>query len=305
MMGPKAAAAIRRCRARCILACVLLTACVGEGLAQPASEVPDGIFVNLVPWSGWGPFIPRAGYKAQHFVGEFSLQGRTYRIFLLRHEERGVEDRVLFQYADTDVEAAEGDGMTVFYRYETIDFDGLVYEIMGVSPVTEQFVLTRKEDVPYAAIGLQSGESSPSFEARTLDGGKLTSADLGNSLKLIHFWGTWCAPCHAEVPFLVEAQQRFGDQIQFVGVAVDDDEQAVRQYVVEHGFTWPQILVPNRFPNPLEPVSSFEVRGYPTHYLIGPNGKVLVGADQRMRLRGERLLETLTRITYGARTDDD
>jgi thiol-disulfide isomerase/thioredoxin len=282
-----------------MVASVVLMACAGKAGAQPATEdAPEGIFVDLVPRSDWGPFIPRSGYSDQHFVGSFTLQGRSYRLFLLRHDERNVEDRVLIEPADSDVAASEGEGMSVFYRYESVDFNGLTYDIMGVSPASDQFVLTRKEDVSYAEVGLRSGESWPSFEATSLSGSRLTNAGLGNSYVLIHFWGTWCGPCHGEIPFLVEAHERFGDQIQFVGVAVDDDEQAVRQYVAEHGLTWPQVLIPNDYPNTDELVSSFGVRGYPTQYLIDPDGSVVVGAEQRMRLRGSRLLETLTRITY-------
>lgn len=305
MIGLEAASVMKHRLARCIAACLLLAACFSDADAQSAAgEVPEGIFVDLALRPGWGPFIPRTGYSAQHFVGDFTLQGRTYQVFVLSHDVRSVEDRVLFQNSDADVQAAERDGMSVFYRYETIDLDGLSYDIMGVSPVNGQFVLTKKEDVAYADIGLHKGEPLPSFEATLMDGGKLTNASLRESYVLIHFWGTWCAPCHGEVPYLVEAHQRFGDRIQFVGVAVDDDEQAVRQYIAEHGLTWKQVLVPNEFPNPAEPVSSFKVRGYPTHYLIGPDGRVVVGIEQERRMRGERLLETLTRVMYDAGVHD-
>lgn len=114
----------------------------------------------------------------------------------------------------------------------------------------------------------------------------------------MHFWGTWCAPCHGEIPFLIEAHDRYGGRIRIIGVAVDDDDEAVREYVADNGMTWPQINVPNTYPITDNLVSAFRVRGYPTNYLIGPGGKILMGVDQEQRLRGERLLETLTRIVY-------
>lgn len=299
-----------RLTARCIarptsiwgaVAFTLIVVFAAAAHAQPANdEVPEGIFVNLTRVPGWGPFIPRADFPPEHHVGSFSVRGQTYRVHLLRHANRGIEDRVLIQPADADVPASEGDGLTVSYRYEAVDFDGTAYEIQGISPVNGQFVLTKKEDVQYAHYGLRRGDAVPPFQNLLLEGRDLSNADLGGSYTLIHFWGTWCGPCHGEVPFLAEAHDRFGDQIQFIGVAVDDDREAVLEYIAERGITWPQVSVPNTYPITDELVSSFRVRGYPTNYLIGPDGRILVGADQRMRLRGERLLETLTRVVYDA-----
>ena len=42
-----------------------------------------------------------------------------------------------------------------------------------------------------------------SFQAVTLDGGTFTQADIaGKDVTIINFWGTFCAPCIAEMPDL-------------------------------------------------------------------------------------------------------
>lgn len=51
---------------------------------------------------------------------------------------------------------------------------------------------------------------------------------------------------------------------------------------------WPQVLNNNG-----EYSTKFLVRGYPTHYLIGPDGTVLESGNS---LRGEQLIPTLKKI---------
>jgi thiol-disulfide isomerase/thioredoxin len=58
-----------------------------------------------------------------------------------------------------------------------------------------------------------------------LDGRQRNSAEWQGRVVLVNFWATWCAPCVREVPELVEAQRRWGDQgLQVVGIALDQGE---------------------------------------------------------------------------------
>lgn len=42
-------------------------------------------------------------------------------------------------------------------------------------------------------------------------------------LLLLNFWATWCAPCRAEIPLLIQMQQQYAARgLQIVGPAVDD-----------------------------------------------------------------------------------
>lgn len=52
-------------------------------------------------------------------------------------------------------------------------------------------------------------------------------------LLVVHFWGTWCAPCEAELPDLLTFMKRFEDRqgVKFLLVAVNDDLNKVRKHV--------------------------------------------------------------------------
>jgi len=57
---------------------------------------------------------------------------------------------------------------------------------------------------------------------------------------VLNFWATWCGPCRAEVPDLVELQKRYPEQLQVIGLVVDDDDQdAIKKFAAKYGVNYP------------------------------------------------------------------
>jgi thiol-disulfide isomerase/thioredoxin len=58
---------------------------------------------------------------------------------------------------------------------------------------------------------------------------------------LLEFWATWCGNCKELEPRWMAAQKKFGDKVEFVGVAVSVNQsvERVRRYTAAHmtGFT--------------------------------------------------------------------
>lgn len=79
--------------------------------------------------------------------------------------------------------------------------------------------------------------SLPNTHFYTLDNDKYglheVFADGSKSLLVVHFWGTWCAPCEAELPALVNFMKGFEKkpEVKFLLVAVSDELPKVQKHI--------------------------------------------------------------------------
>jgi len=72
------------------------------------------------------------------------------------------------------------------------------------------------------------------FEA--LDGSSFDPEQLyldRTTLLVVHFWGTWCAPCEAELPELLSFIKRFEGRsdVKFLLVAVNDEKRKIEKHL--------------------------------------------------------------------------
>src|ERR1700721_1194794 len=67
----------------------------------------------------------------------------------------------------------------------------------------------------------------PAFLVNDVDGNPVSTAAWKGKVVLLNFWATWCPPCRAEVPTLIDLATRYKDRVQIVGVSVDDGVAAL------------------------------------------------------------------------------
>jgi cytochrome c biogenesis protein CcmG/thiol:disulfide interchange protein DsbE len=66
---------------------------------------------------------------------------------------------------------------------------------------------------------LQKDDEAPGFTLKDTRGRLVRLGDYKGKVLLINFWATWCAPCQAEMPSLVELQKENRSRgLQIVGV---------------------------------------------------------------------------------------
>ena len=79
------------------------------------------------------------------------------------------------------------------------------------------------------------GSSAPDITLRTFDGRALTLQQLRGKPVVLNFWASWCVPCHQEQKTLNERAQMYGTKLAFVGVDIQDSDNAARSYLsAEH-----------------------------------------------------------------------
>ncbi len=85
---------------------------------------------------------------------------------------------------------------------------------------------------------------TPPFLVTDLDGKSISTAALKGKVVIVNFWATWCPPCRAEIPELVELQAKYRDRLQIIGVSVDEDAtpQEVNAFAAKAGINYPVIM---------------------------------------------------------------
>ncbi|NUQ88376.1 MULTISPECIES: TlpA family protein disulfide reductase [Glycomyces] len=83
---------------------------------------------------------------------------------------------------------------------------------------------------------------APRLQGTDLDGNPVDTDDWAGSVLVVNFWGSWCPPCVAEAPYLVEAAAALeGEPVQFLGVNIRDTGDAAKAFEQRWGVQYPSI----------------------------------------------------------------
>ncbi|MEI8342413.1 MAG: TlpA disulfide reductase family protein [Verrucomicrobiota bacterium] len=119
----------------------------------------------------------------------------------------------------------------------------------------------------------------------SIDGRAVDLAKLTGKVVLIDFWATWCPPCRAEVPHVVEAYKKLHDKgFEIIGISLDQNKEAVVEFVKKNDMTWPQYFDGKGWDNAISKKNGID--SIPAMWLIDKQGK-LVTTDAREDLAGQ------------------
>jgi peroxiredoxin len=138
---------------------------------------------------------------------------------------------------------------------------------------TAVVLLPRHEDSARraTAAGTIRGTPAPSFEFRDLDGKRIRLQDFKGRVVLVNFWGTTCAPCITEIPWLVDFQKRYGPKgLAVIAISMyGDSPDVLRSYITEHGMKNFTVVVGSQ-----QTAELFGgVYGLPHTFVVDPHGR--------------------------------
>lgn len=152
----------------------------------------------------------------------------------------------------------------------------------------------RPEVTSEAGGELGTGPEVPDFEFVDFDGNRRNLAEFRGKYLMLDFWGSWCPPCRAEIPYVKDAYERFRPR-GFEVLGMDYERGAsvaqVKAYLQDNGVTW-TFAQPDSVRDII--VEGFRVTAFPTVILLDPGGRIM--AQPGASLRGQALAMTLDRI---------
>src|SRR4030081_503783 len=143
---------------------------------------------------------------------------------------------------------------------------------------------------------VRNPDPAPEFHLKTLDGHPLALGSSLGKVVLLNFWATWCGPCRAEIPDLIALQQKYKDQLQIIGLTVDDDDPEMIKLVVAKT----RINYPVAMTSPEVRMQYGGIAALPTSFVLDVQGRVV---QKHEGLRDPALYETEIRALLGLPID--
>jgi thiol-disulfide isomerase/thioredoxin len=138
-----------------------------------------------------------------------------------------------------------------------------------------------------------AGQVATDFEMVLPDGSPLRLSDLRGKVVLLHFWGTWCGPCRAENPHLVDLYKKYHERgFEIVSVALERNSVAAWQGIIQRdGLEWAaHVRESGRFDGPIAQL--YNIHEIPATFLINREG-VVIGTNLSPNLLDKMLGEQL------------
>ena len=143
---------------------------------------------------------------------------------------------------------------------------------------------------------VKNPDAAPAFQLNDLNGKPVSLAEAKGKIVLLNFWATWCGPCRAEIPDLVDLQKRYADKFEIIALATDeDDPDEVRRFVLQSGINYRVAMSSDAVRRDYGGIAAL-----PTSFVIDPEGRIV---QKHVGLNDPSIYELEVRAMLGQTVD--
>ena len=154
----------------------------------------------------------------------------------------------------------------------------------NISYILFTFILLSQNG--FAAFDQAAGIDLPGID------GNVRLDSLKGKIVYLDFWASWCQPCKNSFPWMHDMKQRYADQgFEVLAVNLDKERKLADAFLKEVDVNF---LV--AFDKSGESASEYKLKGMPSSYLIGRDGKVYashVGFREKDKTQIEQAIKVL------------
>ena len=141
------------------------------------------------------------------------------------------------------------------------------------------------------AVKFAKGRNLEDVEILALNGEKVQLLDQLNlkGYTVIDFWASWCGACRCSSSYFKKIYERYGGQVKFMSIALNDGEENWKKALKEEQMPWAQFRGEEHVTTMVNDL--YKITSIPTFLLVDAKGKIVYRCSQSGEL--EVQLESL------------
>lgn len=143
-----------------------------------------------------------------------------------------------------------------------------------------------------------SGQKAPEFVGKLLGGGEVKfPGDYKGKVVLLDFWATWCGPCVAELPNVVNVYSKYHDQgLEVLGISLNKEgmEETLTKFTTKKKMPWKQVYDGKGWK--ADVATLFKIHSIPRMMLIDGNTGMVLDDGARGKELAPAIEKALTTI---------
>jgi len=209
----------------------------------------------------------------------------SYELDDIFDRKKGME--IMLKYPDYCFSA-----FTAYYQFQlhNIHIDTMDMIMEGFTETVKKSVYYEHLNNLYARLKkVAIYQPAPTFSLPDTAGSIVKLDDFKGKYVLIDFWASWCSPCRAANPKLVEVYKQFSEKnFTIVGISVDKNEELWKKAIEYDKLPWINVSDLKGWGTESE---NYGVEAIPQNFLLDTNG-IIIGKN----IEPEHLIDILDKI---------